>query len=344
MSRLYRYVQAVPRRAATGQVSAVYAQIARDFLLTDGPLMSLSPAPEILTATWALLREAQIAGRAERSDMEVIATAVSKANDCAYCVDAHTALIHATGKHHLAEDLWHGRVPDDPREARLVTWAMATGTPDAASTPKPYADELSPEYVGTALATHFINRMTSSLLNEHLLPGNLQRLGAVRRVAGRALTESVRRQLIAGEGLDLLAPRTPQSTPAWALGSPVGTAYAALATATGASATVLGGAASELVLGYVDQWTGRRPALLDDWPHAALDALPDVDRPGAEIALMAAVDPHLISDRDVAVFRAVHDDDAALIRVIAFGAMAAVRRIEGWLTKAQALVREPVPA
>jgi AhpD family alkylhydroperoxidase len=145
MSRLYRYVQAVPRRAATGQVSAVYAQIARDLLLTDGPLLSLSPAPEILTTTWALLREAQIAGRAERSDMEVIATAVSKANHCAYCVVAHTALIHATGKHDVAEDLWHGRVPDDPREARLVTWAMATGTPGAASTPKPYADALSPE-------------------------------------------------------------------------------------------------------------------------------------------------------------------------------------------------------
>ena len=88
----YRYTAPVPRQEATGLVAATYAQIAAEFILTDGPLMSLSPAPELLAATWALMREAQIAGDVPRRDREIVATAVSVANSCRFCIDAHTAL------------------------------------------------------------------------------------------------------------------------------------------------------------------------------------------------------------------------------------------------------------
>jgi AhpD family alkylhydroperoxidase len=99
----FRYVSPVPTKRATGQVAGVYAQLAADFGLARMPLfMTLSPAPGVLAATWALLRESLLAGHAPRTGKEVVATAVSLANRCPFCVDAHTVLLHATGAHRLA--------------------------------------------------------------------------------------------------------------------------------------------------------------------------------------------------------------------------------------------------
>ena len=340
----YRYTTPVSRKSATGIVAAVYQQIAADFILANGPLMSLSPTPDLLAATWSLLREAQLAGRAPRVTKEAVGTAVSMANRCQFCVDAHTALLHAAGEHALAEALWRGNDPADPELAALVAWAAATARHDAIDrVAAPFPPELTGEYVGAVLVTHFINRMVSSLLNENLLPGRIGDLALVRRIAGGALSRAVRRQPRDGESLPLLGEVT-APVPVWAGDSPIATAYAALRTAAATGEAQLGSAAKDIVLSTIAGWDGVRAQFAEGGLEAALARIPSGDWPGARLALLAAIAPHHISDADVAAWRAIEASDAALIRLVAFGAMAAVERIEAWTVAAIPTVRRSIDA
>jgi AhpD family alkylhydroperoxidase len=334
----YRYVEPVTKDAATGVVAQVYAKLTSDsglirlpaFMTLPPVFMTLSPAPDVLAAIWAVTRESLLAGRATRTSKEVVALAVSVANRCPFCVDAHTIYLHATGEHQLAESIARGETPADPQHAKLVDWAMATRTPGAAplSTP-PFAAGLTAEYVGTALAFHFINRTASALLDENLLPGNLQKSRLVRRIGGRVLSGTVRRPLPRGGSRPMLAELAAGPTPTWAAGTPIGAAFAALHAAASAGAALLSEPARAIVLDAVAGWDGAHPPLAGGWLSEPLAALPDRDRPAAKLALLAALAPYRVTDADVAAWRTTHpSSDADLVRLIAFGAITAVHRIE----------------
>jgi AhpD family alkylhydroperoxidase len=297
--------------------------------------MSLSPAPDLLAATWVLLREAQLAGRAPRVDKEAVATAVSAANRCLFCVDAHTALVHAAGAHELAEALWRGTTPADPDQEQLIAWASATAAPGSTALGAlPFTSALAAEYTGTALVTHFINRMVSSLLNDTLLPGRLRESPLVRRIAGRTLGRVVKRNPRPGDGLGLLPAIPREALPSGAGESPIGLAYAALRVTATTGGSLLSDPAREQVLATISSWEGAEATRLDEMVADALPAASEADRAGARLALLAALDPHGVSDVDVAAWRTAHAGDADLIRLLAFGAFAAVERIACWTTAA----------
>ncbi|MGP4000488.1 carboxymuconolactone decarboxylase family protein [Streptomyces sp. 8N706] len=342
MPRPYRYTTPVTMEAATGTVAAVYAQMEADFVLDDGPLMSLSPAPDVLAATWALLREAELAGSAPRADKEIVATAVSVANRCPFCVDAHTILAHAAGDHRIAEAVRVGDPVAAPEQARLADWARATRSPGAPElVSPPYPPEAAAEYLGTVLVTHFINRMVTAQLDEELLLAPLQSSPQLRRLVGGKLERTGSGKPRSGESLDLL-PRTPAGpVPCWAGDTPIGPAYAALEAVAAAGGTLLSASARAAVLAAVGRWDGSHPPLGSDALEAPLGALAPGDRPGARLALLAALGPYRITDEDVTAWRTGRTD-AELIRLLAFGAMAAVDRIQGWITAGQRA--EPDPA
>ena len=76
----YRFFTPPKASTATGLTAEVHRQLREDFL---GPLptfQALSAAPEVMAATWALMREALLAGDADRVEREVVASAVSRAN------------------------------------------------------------------------------------------------------------------------------------------------------------------------------------------------------------------------------------------------------------------------
>lgn len=331
MASSYRFFNPPPARLATGLAADVYAQLSADFM---GPLptfTALSPAPDLLAATWALMRESLLAGEAPRVDKEVVATAVSRGNRCRFCIDAHVMLMHALGEHDLAELLAGGGVPGDPHLAALVDWAVASRTPRQTGRPCPAANPA--EYLGTALAFHFINRVVSALLTENLLPGNLQRSSLVRNLGGRAYARAARREREPGRSLPLLADIPAGSPPAWAGSSPVGVAYAALRAAAGRGAELLGDEARGLLAHTVDVLDGAHPDRPADWAWSLVTGLPTVDRIGARIALLAAFSPAAIAPGDVALWRLTRPADADLIRLVAFGAVTAVERVEAQLTR-----------
>ncbi|MFY7066250.1 carboxymuconolactone decarboxylase family protein [Nocardiopsis changdeensis] len=335
MPDIYRYTSPVAPKDATGPVAAVYAQIKDEFLLADGPLMTLSRAPELLVCVWALLRESELAGPVPRAERELVAVAVSAANTCPCCVDAHTALGHAGGDHTAAEAVRAGRRPRDPALAALADWAAVTGDPTPGPRPAPpFPAEHTAAFIGTALVTHIINRVTSSLLVERLLPGDLQRSRTVRRVLGAAVRRGPGRPVAPGRSLELL-PATAAAPPAWADG-PVGTAYAALA---GAVASLdVPDTVRARTRDAVAAWDGRPPALFEDPVGAHADGLDAPDRTAVRLAVLAALSPHRIADADVAAWRAAtgRTADADLVRLVVLGAFTAADRIQRSLAAAAA--------
>ncbi|MFH8973392.1 DNA-binding protein [Streptomyces sp. NPDC017890] len=321
----FRHTEPLPPKAATGRVAEVYAQIARDFGIA-GPstFVVLSSAPALLAPAWALMRESLIAGPGGRTGKEVAAFGVSLANKCPFCVDAHTVLLHATGDHALAERLARGQEPEDEGHARVLGWARRTRVPGAAREPYPFPREEAPGYLGTVLAFHFINRVVSALVTENLLPGDAQRLRPVRSLAGRSLSRAVRRPAVPGAALPLLD--GPGPGPAWAAGTPVGPAYAALRTAATTGAGLLDADDQALVGRALRAWDGSHPPLAPDpFPGRR-------ERPGARLALLAALAPYRITDADVAAWRRPEHTDHCLVHLVAYGAFAAVDRIETALT------------
>ncbi|WP_030609392.1 carboxymuconolactone decarboxylase family protein [Streptomyces fulvoviolaceus] len=335
MTTPFRYTEPLPPKAATGRTAEVYEQIARDFGISEPvTFVVLSSAPELLAPTWALMRESLIAGPGSRTGKELAALGVSLANQCPFCVDAHTVLLHATGDHALAERLARGEQPENEEHARVLAWGRHTRVPGGlAAEPYPFPREHAPGYLGTALAFHFINRIVSALLTENLLPGNAQRFRAVRSLAGRTLGRTVRRPTRPGEALALLDHPDPGEAPAWADGTPVGLAYAALLRAALAgSAGLLDADDQDVVEQTLWDWDGAHPLI-------ALDGFPDRrERPGARLALLAALAPYRITDEDVAAWRRPEHTDHCLVRLVAYGAFAAVDRIESALN----LPAEPI--
>lgn len=320
----FRYTTPPPPTSATGPTAAVYAQLADDFGIERAPtFVVLSSAPEIMAPAWALMRESLIAGEGGRTGKELAALGVSLANRCPFCVAAHTMLLHATGDHRLAETVARGETPADEGHARVLAWGRATRTPGAPElTPYPFPAPHAPAYIGTALSFHFINSVVSALLSESLLPYGAQRFRAVRSLAGRSVAATVRRRAAPGAGLELLD--SPGPGPDWARGTTVGPAYAALRTAAGAGAGLLDEADRILVRETLRAWDGAHPPL-------AWDGLPDRSRPGARLALLAALAPYRITDEDVTAWRKPIHTDHCLVHLVAYGAFAAVDRIESAL-------------
>ncbi|MBC9712629.1 carboxymuconolactone decarboxylase family protein [Streptomyces sp. TRM66268-LWL] len=315
----FRYTQPVPPKSATGRTAEVYAQIGADFGMDKlATFQVLSPSYELLSATWSLMRESLLAGEASRVGKEVAALGASQANRCQFCVDAHTMLLHATGEHRLAERLAGGQAPEDETHARILAWSKESRAPGGASAPPVPRDEW-PEYVGTVLAFHFINRIVSALLTPSVLPGGAQRYRAVRSLAGRSLSKAVRQAPVPGLSLPLLDEAG--TGPAWAAGTAIGSAYAALEHAATMGGGLLDEEDREFVEEAVADWKGEHPD--EDWP-----GLPSrEERPGARLALLAALAPYRITDEDIAAWRTPQHADHCLVHLVAYGAFLAVDRV-----------------
>ncbi|SCF02491.1 alkylhydroperoxidase AhpD family core domain-containing protein [Micromonospora viridifaciens] len=325
----YRFFTPSPAKAATGLTAEVYRQMRDEFLGPAPTFQALSAVPEVLAATWALMREALLAGDVSRVDRELVASAVSRANRCRFCVDAHVMLLHALGAHELAEVVARGETPAEPRYAELAAWAEASRSPVAADWSSPYR----PEVTGTLLAFHFINRIVSALLDPDLLPGGLQRSPVVRSVGGRLYARTARESKEPGRSLSLLDAGT-AAPPGWAGDSPVGVAYASLKNAAMQGGDLLSDVARQTVTATVRWEDGRHPARPAEWAADLIRDLPGADRVGARIALLAAFAPSAIRAGDVGLWRLSHPADADLVRLVAYGAITATDHVAQALSPA----------
>lgn len=311
-----RSIHALPARSDDARVEQVYAQMRRDFFVAS-PFMLHASVPPLLAGTWALVRESLFTGRVERGKKEVIAWAVSEANECPFCISAH----HAAVKAAQAED-----------EA-LAAWARASVRADHPALKNPPHPEATPEEKAEVLATlvafHYLNRMVSVFLGDKMMPNP----DVLDGVAG-AMARMMMGGMIAkgednaeGDSLALLADVDEALAwrPTWAAPRPsiAGALAGWSSAAEDAARTHVPAALLDTLGGAIDAWTGgprkvESPALDGPWPGAL------------ELAAQTAFTPFAVQKSALAALREAGLGAEALLSVTAWAAQRAARRVASW--------------
>lgn len=329
-----RHVTPVRKSGASGLTAAVYDSLEREFALVP-PLTIHSPCPEVLAGAWIAMREAFIVDPEHRALRETVASGVSLANACPYCVDIHTAMLDAGGDHALADSIRSAEGGDDA----LIAWARATRHRGAAELEHPpFAAQLIPQMLGTAVLFHYINRMVSVFLTESAAPVPL-RSAVSRKLFGRTFGGTVGKHLLAaraepGASLDLLPDAPLPREFDWANADPLiaGGLARFNAAVDAAGSEHVPGTVRSLVLDRIAAWHGEDMPLSNRWLDEATAGLcRDDDRAAARLALQAALCAYRVDDATITDYRRHSSSDAALVATVAWSSLAATRRIAGWM-------------
>ncbi|KFU79170.1 alkylhydroperoxidase AhpD family core domain-containing protein [Amycolatopsis lurida] len=293
--REVRYVRPVPFGRATGLVRDVYGRLERDFGMLAPPVALHSPSPDVLAASWVMLRESLVAsGETSRADREVVATLVSRENSCPYCVEVHGMALDSLGRSSVASAIAEGRSVADPRAGTLSPGARA-------------------ELTAVAFAFHYLNRMVSVFLGASPLPSSVpdSARAKAKAVLGRFLRPV--EGAPPGDSLDLLPGGSGDFV--WAVGNPVvADAFSRASTAFGALA--VSSAVREVVERELSTWDGSPPGLSRSWVDS-------FDDPGVRLALVVAKAPYQVDDALVA---AAGLGDRELVELVGWAGFTAAAR------------------
>jgi AhpD family alkylhydroperoxidase len=327
-------VAVIPPRRADGLVAQVYAEIRHDFGAVVEPFTLHSSAPDLLAGVWRVFRESLLAGQASRHLKEAVATAVSETNRCPWCVDAHTIMLHATNRHDVAAAMRRGREPRDREVAAVVAWAKASRSPAAAALASPPFDAATaPEFIGTAVSFHYINRTVSALLGPSPLPFGGRWGRATSRVAGRWFARAVNRPKTSDSAAQTPPTPLPQSL-AWAAPAPpIAAAFTGFDSAVRkAGAQALDRSTRTLVEERIAAWEGEFLPPTHSWVEEAVSEVDREARPGARVALLAALAPYQMDAERIAAYRAQGAEDPQVVAAIAWASFVAASRVAEWLT------------
>ncbi len=333
-----KYVTAVPPEQAQGLVSEVYDEIKREYVLAP-PLMLHSPAPKVLAAVWASLRESFVLGQVPRHYKEAISAAVAAINKCPYCIDAHSAALYGLSAPGVAEAIDQGEVDKikDEQLRDLLAWALATRTPRAkVLCNPPFTDQEASEIIGTVVAFHYTNRMVNIFLNDSVLPlpstlGMLR--GTVRRMTGSFLRKQFRSSVSSRQLHTSFPDVALPHELSWAKATTAQTAaWAGMnAAMEQAGRDVLSDEVRCLVWEHLESWQGEDPGLSRSWVERAIIGLDERVKPAARLTLLTALASYQVDEGVINAFRANEPSDESLVKATAWASYMAARRIGTWL-------------
>lgn len=322
-----RYLRPVPPGRADPPTAEVYRQVEADFGMLAPPVALHAPVPELLAASWLMLRESLVADAVlPRSILESVAATVSAGNACPYCVTVHRATEQALAGATAADAV------------RVESWSRLVAHRDTASRPPGTAEEAA-RLVGVVTTFHYLNRLVNVFLSPSPLPSALP--GVLRspmlQILGRYSGANANRRHPAGESLWLLPAAAGRPRPAWAAADPiVGEAFVRAAAAIDrVAAAEVPASVRQLLPELLSHWDGRDPGLDTGWLVEPVAGLPLEDRPAGRLALLAAFASYRISEQQVADFRLSQPADSALLALISWAGLAAAQQIVSWI---------PVPA
>jgi AhpD family alkylhydroperoxidase len=305
--RSIRYVEPVRPSAARGLVANVYQQIESDYGFLAPPITLHSPSPEVMAASWVMMRETLLAsGRADRVTKAAVAAAVSEANACPYCVEVHDATRRSIDGTRDADEVW--------------AWVYG-GRP-------PFPDDQLEECVGVAVTFEYVNRMNNVFLPESPIPARVPGLARnqVRRTLG-GLAAPGKRTIDPGGSLGLLPDASLPKDLSWAAG------HATIAGAFARASAVIDSAGARSLPREVRELVHTRLSgkatdvgLSSSWVDHAVTALPASERAVAKLALLTALASYQVDAEVVASARHDCADDAALIDLTAWASWSAARR------------------
>ncbi len=334
---MIKYLDHIANVSPESQDAEIQSQIKRDFGAYAEPFELHAPSPPLLAGVWMATREAVLAGQVRRGIKETVATCVSRINQCPYCVDAHTIMLHAVDMHKDAGAIDQGQFEDiqDTKLRLIAGWALATRSPDNPILHSPpFRVREAPEIIGTAFVFHYINRMVDIFLDETPLPVNIGRTkGILRRMAGWYFSRAAQRPKQAGQSLDFLPAARLAPDMSWAKASPeVATAFARWTAAMEAAGrNALSHEVRELVHKRVAAWQGEDLGMSRHWVEEALGSLDEREKPAGRLALLAALAPYQVDDSVIISFCAENSDGEKLVGAVAWAAHTVARRIGTWL-------------
>lgn len=361
-----RWVSPAKRGAADRRVELIYQEMERVFGLISPPVALHSPAPDMLAACWVMLYETLLVpGQADRAVKEAVATTVSRANECPYCVVVHSTMMKSLNHGAHADAIASDRIEDidDPRMRKISAWTKArtlpaapettaaaetpapapTPTPTPAPTPTPtprtqeppFPPAQTPEIVGVALVFQYFNRMVNVFLPEAPLPPMVpsSALGAVLPVLSRMMRSAYRRTAAPGGSLDLLPAAPLPEELHWAAQNPaIAQALArAAATIEAAGQRSVPPSVRELVRTELAAWDGQPKGLSRAWLEEPVRTLPAEAQPAARLALLIAMASYQVSQSVIDAFRATNPADSALVELAAWASFTAAVHVSGWM-------------
>jgi AhpD family alkylhydroperoxidase len=341
-----RYVSPVRRGAAPGLVGRVYDQVEQEFGVLAPSIALFSPAPQVLAASWLMLRETLLVTRnVERAAKEAVATTVSQGNACPWCATVHSTMLAGLAGGLVLAD-YPAEPVADPRLREITTWAHDCRTEAGAQLHEPPCPaEDAPELIGTAVMFHYYNRMVNVFLTEVPLPPGAPRLalGPVMRILDRRMRPAAVRVHQPGTALELLPAASAPRDLSWASGD----AVTEDAFARGCAAVDAAGARSvppsvrELVVTELAGWHGEPRGPSRAWADNAVAALPEPDRAAGRLALLTALASAQVDRSAVQAFRAGRPGDCELIELTAWASLTAARRAGSWIPRGQRAVVRP---
>ena len=332
-----KYIQPVKADLAEGLVAEVYVQIKRDFGRVVEPFSLHSPLPKLLAGAWMASRESELVGNVPRGFKETVAAAVSKLNQCPYCVDAHTVMLNATGEHGTANAISNTRYDQisNVKTRQLVEWALATRSPESRVLLKPpFSRQDAPEIIGTALFYHYINGMVSVLLSGTPLPSNRPWLKSpLKRVASLIFSRAVNRPKTAGDSLRFLPEADLPTDLRWAETAPhVAGAFARFAAVVEeVGKFALSPEVRAFIEEQVNVWNGKAPPLSRSWVEQTVSGFNEAPKVAARLTLLTAIAPYQIDEESVLAFRRSFPEDDKLLGALAWASFTAARKIGKWL-------------
>ncbi|CAG7655048.1 carboxymuconolactone decarboxylase family protein [Paenibacillus allorhizosphaerae] len=337
---MIKYIRPLPVSSSDGFVSEMYKQIRRDFGFIGDIFIMHSPSPRLLASIWAALRETELVGVVPRGIKEAVAAAVAKANQCSFCVDAHTTMLMAAGNHEVAQKISDDQVDSisDEKIRSIVKWALATRSPGSSILQNPpFTAQEAPEMIGTAVTNHYINRMMDVLLtNKTLVPINHFLLNhMIKRVIALLFSSSIRKSRKPGESIIFLSEALLPDDLSWAKSHPfISPAFASFAAATDeAGHNIMSEQARSSVRHYIEEWDGKEPGLSRNWVEQTVKKLSGPSKIAAKIALLIAIAPYQIDEDLIQEFRSAYEDDVQLLNVFSWSSFTAARKIGSWLAE-----------
>jgi AhpD family alkylhydroperoxidase len=337
LAKNIRHIKPIRYDAATGLTAQVYDQLQADFM--PAPLVVLhSPVPEVMAGVWSMLRETLMAGSVNRSCKEAVAATVSKANECPFCVDAHTVMLRAISDHDVANAILqedHERIRD-PQMRALVQWMWANrGSKPDVVLPLPFSQSEAPEIIGTAVTFQYMNRMANIFLGDTLLPVQLPSALTKLTYDFYAATEGKRivRRLTSGESLEFLPQAQLPDDLSWAAeNSSVASAFAGIASVIEQSGRrVLPESVRLLVDERVQVWNGETMGMSRRWVEDAIAGMDTGHQAAARLALLTAFASYQVDAGVIESFRLQYPEDAQLIAATAWASFTAARRAGKWM-------------
>lgn len=325
-----RYVKAVPIKSAVGLTKRVYEMIAEDFFV-NGSLSSHSAVPELFAGTWVGGRELVVVGdKLDRTTKEAMGATLSYINDCPYCADMLVSLVHGSGKHQSATNILNEQEDqiDDPVLRERLNWVrnVVTAGPETISD-SPFTSEQLPEAIGALYALHYVNRFSHVAMDGSPV-GEMFKNTSL-RLFGYELRETTERPLQAGRALDLLPPAPVSEEFRWAQPNPrLADALSRWEGAVERHAEVaISPKVRDLVQKSLADWDGARMPISRGWVESEISHLSGQDYHKAKLILVVAKSSYQFDESLVTEVLGEQNDQEQLIRVLAYAAFSAARRL-----------------